>query len=109
MRRKVRPWEEQIRALAYSTKTQNSLLRFHFADEDSSSSEEDRQPAKTAPKNDAKTRAARRARRKENAQLRSHRIMEMDPSALGALRQSIRNRREEDVRRNDCFQSYFRL
>ncbi|GMH70577.1 hypothetical protein TrST_g14047 [Triparma strigata] len=68
-------------------------------DEDSSSSEEDRQPAKTAPKNDAKIRAARRARRKENAQLRSHRIMEMDPSALGALRQSIRNQREEDKKK----------
>ena len=31
--------------------------------------------------------------------MRSHRIMEMDPSALNTLRQSIRNRREEEKKK----------
>ncbi|GMH67124.1 hypothetical protein TrLO_g1853 [Triparma laevis f. longispina] len=66
----------------------------------SSSEEEDaRRPIKSAPTNDAKTRQQRRTRRKDNAAVRSHRIMEMDPSALNTLRQSIRNRREEEKKK----------
>ncbi|GMH46537.1 hypothetical protein TrRE_jg3560, partial [Triparma retinervis] len=48
---------------------------------------------------DPKVRLQRRAKRRENAAFRSHRIMEMDPARLKNIRAEIQSKREEDRER----------